>query len=438
MGAITLARVAPPRDRALARQVIATRRQEGVRKISLAVLIACAISVPFSVGVLLWLDRPLGWRLLALCAIVALAEGGVLLLHGRGLYRGWFDWVLTGIEVSIPSVVLALDATSVGPAYALTSAPAVLYFPTVLFSALRLRPKLVLAAGTLAAAEYLGAALLLQPRISRELVAALPSLSTPNLVQRSSYLLFAGVLSYWVCRSLLDLMGDLVTSVRQELKVRSTLGRQVTKQVAEVLLSDEHARGEVRCITVVVVDLRGFTRFAEQRTPGEVVAFLNCFFAQACEVVDQHGGIVNKFLGDGLLALFGAPLHTADHARRAARAALRMAKEVEHLLATSGASELGIGIGIHTGEAVVGITGSEQRSEYTAIGDTVNLASRIEGLNRQLGTRILLSEVTRRAIGPGAVVRPMGETQVKGREQPVELSELLDLTDAGDGEPGDR
>jgi adenylate cyclase len=299
----------------------------------------------------------------------------------------------------------------------------------VLFSALRLRPRLVLAAGTLAAAEYLTAALLLQHRIAPELVAALPSLSLPNLVQRASYLLFAGVLSYWVCYSLLELVGDLVTSVRHELKARSTLGRQVTEQVAEVLLSDIGARGEERCITVVVVDLRGFTHFAEERTPGEVLAFLNRYFTSCCEIVDRHGGIVNKFLGDGLLALFGAPLPTPDHARRAAAAALRIAHSVERMLASSGASALGVGIGIHTGEAVVGITGSSQRSEYTAIGDTVNVASRIEGMNKRLGTRILLSEETRRAIGPGAVMRAVGETRVRGRDKAVELWELHDLVD---------
>jgi len=425
--AIAVARATPPEDRALARQIIASRRMAGLHKIAVAVVVTCTISIPFSVGVMLWIDHALGLRLCVLCAVLAAAEGAVLLLQRQGLYRSWLDWLLAGIEVSIPTVVLALDAVGAGPAYALTSAPTLLYCPAVVFSALRLRPRLVLAAGTLAAAEYLTATLILKDRIDPELVSRLASLSTPNLVQRTCYLLFAGVLSYWVCGSLLDLVSDLVTSVRQELKVRSTLGQQVTRQVAEVLLSGEHARGQVLRITVVVVDLRGFTHFAEQRSPREVVAFLNRFFALACEIVDQHGGIVNKFLGDGLLALFGAPLQTADHALRAAEAALRLAREAEQLLPSSGSSELGIGIGLHTGEAVVGITGSEQRSEYTAIGDTVNLASRIEGLNKQLGTRILMSEETRRAIGRAAVVRPKGEMHVKGRDQAVQLSELVDL-----------
>ena len=155
-------------------------------------------------------------------------------------------------------------------------------------------------------------------------------------------------------------------------------------------------------------------------------------FEAMVAVVHRHGGVVNKFLGDGLMALFGAP----DHARRAARAALEMQEVVRRTRAQWRFPDLQVGIGICSGEAVVGVIGARARCEYTAIGDTVNLASRLEALNKERGTRILLSVETRALLDPRMAVRALGEARVKGREQPVALYELLEAAPAAScGDP---
>ena len=181
---------------------------------------------------------------------------------------------------------------------------------------------------------------------------------------------------------------------------------------------------ESRDITVLFSDIRGFTTLSEQRTPEEVVALLNRYFTLQVEVIFRHGGSLDKFIGDCIMAFWGAPLDQPDHARRAVAAALEMAEVLRRFKIELGEedADFDVGIGLHSGPAVVGLIGSDQRREYTAIGDTVNLASRIEGLTRGVA-RILVSDETRKRCGEDLLFRPHGAFEVKGRVQGVELFE---------------
>ncbi|TFW22449.1 adenylate/guanylate cyclase domain-containing protein [Massilia arenosa] len=180
--------------------------------------------------------------------------------------------------------------------------------------------------------------------------------------------------------------------------------------------------GEAREITVLFSDIRGFTTLSETRTPQEVVALLNRYFTLQVEVVFRHGGSLDKFIGDCIMAFWGAPLDDPRHAQNAVAAALEMAEVLQRFKRELNAEDLDfdVGIGLHSGPAVVGLIGSDQRREYTAIGDTVNLASRIEGLTKGV-SRILVSDSTRRLCGDEFTFTPHGSFAVKGREQPVEL-----------------
>ena len=172
------------------------------------------------------------------------------------------------------------------------------------------------------------------------------------------------------------------------------------------------------------VDFRSFTAQARQRTPQQVVARLDGAFAVLVEILDRHGGIVNKFLGDGFLALFGAPFETPDAARHAVDAAREMLAAMER---DNAASEwpLRIGIGLHVGEVVAGTVGSPRRKEYTVIGDTVNLAARLEALNKQFGSQVLVSAGIHDALGPAlADARPLGEVAVRGYDRPLAVWQL--------------
>ena len=182
--------------------------------------------------------------------------------------------------------------------------------------------------------------------------------------------------------------------------------------------------GESRQVTLLFSDIRGFTTLSESRTPQEVVSLLNGYFTRQVEVVFRNGGALDKFIGDCIMAIWGAPLDDPKHAEHAIQCALEMADTLEAFrkdLADPNA-DFDVGIGIHSGPAVVGLIGSEQRREYTAIGDTVNLASRVEGLTKGVA-RILVSEDTMRLCPDAFDFVPRGLYKVKGRTKDVALYE---------------
>ena len=182
--------------------------------------------------------------------------------------------------------------------------------------------------------------------------------------------------------------------------------------------------GESRQVTLLFSDIRGFTTLSETRSPQEVVELLNRYFTRQVEVIVRNGGALDKFIGDAIMAIWGAPVDDARHAENAVRCALEMADALHEFRQELGelGSAFDIGIGIHSGPAVVGLIGSEQRREYTAIGDTVNLASRIEGLTKGVA-RVLVSEDTMRLCNDAFDFVPRGLYKVKGRTQEVALFE---------------
>jgi adenylate cyclase len=183
--------------------------------------------------------------------------------------------------------------------------------------------------------------------------------------------------------------------------------------------------GRTREVTLLFSDIRGFTTLSETRPPQEVVAILNRYFTLQVDVIFRHGGSLDKFIGDAIMAFWGAPLDDPHHAKNAVACALDMADTLLAFKAELG--ELGknfdVGIGVHSGPAVVGLIGSDKRREYTSIGDTVNLASRIEGLTKEAGRRILVSRETMKRCADAFDFVSWGRFQAKGRAQAVELFE---------------
>jgi adenylate cyclase len=187
---------------------------------------------------------------------------------------------------------------------------------------------------------------------------------------------------------------------------------------------DYRGTAESREVTVMFSDIRGFTALSEVARAEDIVALLNSYFSKQVEVIFRHGGTLDKFIGDAIMAFWGAPVASSDHARRAIDAAIDMSAALQEMRKDLGelGAELEIGIGIHTGRAVVGFIGSNDRLDYTVIGDTVNLASRIEGMTKGIA-RILVSEAMRDAVGDAYDWRDCGSHHVKGREMPVRLFE---------------
>ena len=189
---------------------------------------------------------------------------------------------------------------------------------------------------------------------------------------------------------------------------------------------DYRKAAEARAVSVLFSDIRGFTALSEVTTPEAVVSLLNTYFSRQVGVIFAHAGTLDKFIGDAIMAFWGAPVAHPDHAARAVAAALEMSAALEELRGELGelGAELEIGIGIHSGSAVVGFIGSNDRLDYTAIGDTVNLASRVEGLTKGIA-RVLVTQATRDAAGDLFDWRDCGLHPVKGRELGVRLYEPL-------------
>ncbi len=209
---------------------------------------------------------------------------------------------------------------------------------------------------------------------------------------------------------------------------RANYGRFLPEYVVKQMLENPESfklGGVNQIITVLFADIRGFTRLSEHANPEKVVHLLNKYFSAMTDIIFAHGGTLDKYLGDGLMALFGAPTATPQDATNAVNAAVAMQRRVIGInqeLRAEGFNEIGIGIGLHTGEAVVGYIGSERRSEYTAIGDTVNTSARLES-NSKAG-QILLSDVTARAATSRYPLKQHDPIYVKNRAQPVPLFEV--------------
>ncbi len=226
---------------------------------------------------------------------------------------------------------------------------------------------------------------------------------------------------------------EMTEEVGKQERLKTAFGRYVSGSVRDGILSgDIQLGGERREITIAFTDIRNFTAWCERTTPEEVIRTLNAYFETLVQVLVEHGGTVTRYTGDGVLVLFGAPLDDPDHALHAVKAVFKanaLLEAFNDIRRITGAFELHTGFGIHTGTAVVGSIGYEARAEYTPIGDPANVASRIEGLNRDLGTSILISRATYECVAPYVTIGKTAQTPVKGRVEPVQVYEVVGLND---------
>jgi adenylate cyclase len=323
------------------------------------------------------------------------------------------------LEASLPTIALLLQMRFMGAEEALGFWTSQLYYLFIILSTLRLDFRLSAFTGAVAALELFGLAAWSLPLGPS---AGDPALTFGYHVTRSAVLLAAGLLAGLVGTRLKRQFESTLEAVSARDRVTNLFGQHVSPQVVERLLTaGPVAAGETRQVCVMFVDIRGFTAAASRRAPAEVVARLDAAFAVLVEVVDRHNGIVNKFLGDGFLAMFGAPIESP----RAAQDAVAAAREMVAALARADRGSdwpLRIGVGIHIGEVVTGNVGSPRRKEYTVIGDTVNLASRIEALNKEFGSQILISDAVHAAAGDSAAdATSLGPVAIRGAPAPVTL-----------------
>jgi class 3 adenylate cyclase len=229
-------------------------------------------------------------------------------------------------------------------------------------------------------------------------------------------------------------LNDMATGLQERDHVKEVFGRYIATQVSDKLLKGEvNLGGEARRVTILFSDIRNFTGMSEAMAPQQVVAFLNDYFSEMVDAVFEHGGVLDKFMGDGLMAVFGSVGDETDHARHAVQAALRMKAllaKINGVRGMSGMPPIAIGIGIHTDEVVVGNIGSRKRLEYTVVGDGVNTTSRLQTLNKEFGTTILVSETTHEAIAADFECRRMPEAHLRGKTRNLQFYEVISAKSA--------
>jgi adenylate cyclase len=325
------------------------------------------------------------------------------------------------IETSLPSVVLWTHMNNMGAPQAFAFVGPFLYFIFIILSTLRLDFWLSAFTGLVASVELIGLAFL---HPAAQAAVGDPTLAPPFVISRGAVMFACGVIAGAVGTQLRRQFEASIAAASARDRVTNLFGQHVSPQVVERLLAAGSTAGsDTRRVAVMFVDIRGFTAAASVRTPEEVVERLDTAFAVLVEIVDRNGGIVNKFLGDGFLALFGAPFDDPHAAQSAVTAAREMLVAIEQQNSGHG-WPLRIGIGLHLGNVVAGNVGSPRRKEYTVIGDTVNLASRIEGLNKEFGSQLLISDAVHQDIGDVAGAASLGDISVRGYEQPVRIWRL--------------
>lgn len=345
-------------------------------------------------------------------------------------------WANTFVEASLPTLGVWTFALSTSPALALVSPPAWIYFLFVALSVLRLDFRLSTFTGVVGAVEYAALALWYAPSISA--TAGLPDWAQLiSLLQRSLFLVLTGLAAGLAAHQLRRQFERSLHLLEERNRIHSVFGQYVSPAVREKLLSQgmatagEVGRSEVREVSVLFLDIRGFTLFAEQRSPAEVMAYLNTLFEFMVEAIGRHQGIINKFLGDGFMAVFGAPLADEGHVHHALAAAQEILAHVDALNASGSIPPTRIGIGLHTGETLTGVVGAAGRKEYTLVGDTVNLAARLEELNKTFHSRLLVSDAVWRIVeaeSPAAVC--LGPVAIRGRQAEVLVYRLDEESEA--------
>jgi adenylate cyclase len=324
------------------------------------------------------------------------------------------------IETTMPTAALALHIENMGTVQALGFVAPLTYFLFIILSTLRLDFWLSTFTGLVAAAELFAMAMFYHPDASADL--------QPEIfyhAARSLIVLTGGVLAGAVGVQVRRQFEASIQAATARDRITNLFGQHVSPEVVERLMAEgTGSASDIRTVAVMFVDFRNFTAGARSRSPQDVVERLDGAFAVLVDILDRHGGIVNKFLGDGFMALFGAPFENADAAHHAVNAARKMIGAMATINAAS-TWPLRIGIGIHFGEVVAGNIGSPRRKEYTVIGDTVNFAARLEALNKEFNSQLLISAAVRDAIGnDSSDAVPLGEVAIRGYERPMTVWQL--------------
>lgn len=339
---------------------------------------------------------------------------------------GWvFRYANVLIEVTVPTVILIMMAQEIDHLQALSSAAPLLYPLFVGMTVLYLDRWVSLFAGAVAALQFGWVAWYYLH--GRPIEPGMELLAEPSAYVIKSALVFAsGLVAGFLAVELKKQLVHAVHHAEERDHAVSVFGQHVSPEIAERLLRQKiEIAGEEREACVMFLDIRDFSRLASGKSPAEVMAYLNLLFGEFIDIVNAHRGIVNKFLGDGFMAVFGAPVEDADKCSHGVDAARKIISRLQEMNASGDIPPTRVGIGLHVGRLVTGNVGTSSRKEYTLIGETVNVAARIEEATKRFDANLLVSgNVIERASGMESVIQDLGLVELKGQRQPVRLYKL--------------
>lgn len=313
------------------------------------------------------------------------------------------------LEILVPTIIIFLIAKQY-PSFNVLESPVVyIYFVYIILSTLRLNFVLSLVYGLLASAAYI--------LFSVELY---HQFSTSD-AGRAIILLFSGIAAGFVAKQIRLGIDNTLKEVKKRQRAENLFGQQISAEVAEAMLENNGKIESKRMnVAILFIDIRDFTSFTIGKAPEEIVQYQNSFLAIVIDTISKHGGIVNQILGDGCMVTFGAPVPMKNPALPAVNAAKELLKNIEAAVQNGALPPTRVGMGIHTGEAVTGNIGNEERKQYSITGSVVIMASRIEQLNKEMKSRILVSEdVMKEAAWDNARAQLIGSVALKGYEKEI-------------------
>ncbi len=342
--------------------------------------------------------------------LIALFISRTMVLSGRPIK---YDWRLLhiGIEVIFPSALLLYYINN-GMISAIDAPIAFVYFLYSVMSILCLDFRISLFTGILSGLMY--GSLVYWGFENIEMAVRLPSNPSNTYFVRALLIIMSGGAAAFVASSVRRTLTSLLTVQNEKIKIEKLFGQQVSKEVVDALV-DENLSIKRQEATVMALDLRNFSVFAEHRSPDQIMEFQNQVFGPIIEIINQHQGIVNQIMGDGLMATFGSPNYNPLHADMAFQASLKILSKMKELNDRQMIPPTRLGLGLHSGEVITGNIGNERRKQFSTSGTAVIIAFRVEQLNKEFDCNLLITEEVKNRIEPGKIpISFLGSKPLKG------------------------
>jgi adenylate cyclase len=328
-------------------------------------------------------------------------------------------------EISVPSVLILIISQKIVPIYAMTTPIVFFYFIFIVLSTLELDFKISLFTGAMGAIQFLLLSLYFQSQTDLDSIIPTYRITAP-FIGKAGIMFLTGIVAGLVAHEIRKRIVNSYVILEERNRIERIFGQQISPKLVGELLKEKHELISKKCfVCILFLDIKDFTPFSEGKSPEQIIDYQNNVFSGMIDIINDHNGLINQFMGDGFMATFGAPISSQNDCQDAVDAALKIQQMISEKNNRKEIPETNIRIGIHAGEAVTGNVGTSIRKQYSITGNVVILASRLEQLNKNYGSTILISkEVYDRTKKTAIKVQDIGSVQVKGRQKPIEVYQV--------------